>query len=240
MKKPVIGVTPLYDLALQSMWILSNYFEAIEAAGGIPVMLSIKNAQPETDRLLDILDGVLLTGGNDICPLYYGENISEYCAATVPDLDEMEILLAKSAYERKIPLMGICRGCQLINVAMGGTLYQDIPSQIEREIPLIHAQKKIVPKEHPIHSVHILKDSRLYDCFGRDIIMVNSLHHQSCKTIAPQLFAAAHAEDGVVEAVESVLKDRFLLGVQWHPELMFLNNEDAFRLFKCFIDYAAM
>jgi len=239
MKKPIIGVTSMFDEALQSMCMHNGYFEALEDAGGIPVMLSIKNRQYEADRLLDVVNGIMLPGGHDIHPMNYGANVSNFCESTVPGMDEAEILLAKSAFKRGVPLLGLCRGSQLINVAMGGTLYQDINENFERNIPLLHIQKNIIPKEYPIHSVNIIKDSRLYECFGRETIMVNSYHHQANKVIAPVLFATAHAEDGVVEAVESVSKDKFFLGVQWHPELMFRHNEDARKLFRYFVDYAA-
>ena len=239
MKKPIIGVTPLFDIALQSMWMFCGYFEGIEDAGGIPVMLSIKNGPSELDRLLDVVDGIILPGGQDICPSYYGEKASSFCGPTLPSLDETEILLAKSAFERSVPLLGICRGCQLINVAMGGTLHQDINETVKRDIPILHSQKNIIPKKDPAHSISIIKDSRLFECFGKESIWVNSFHHQANKSIAPVLAATAYADDGIVEAVECISNDRFLLGVQWHPELMFRHNEDARKLFKYFIDRAA-
>jgi len=238
MKKPIIGVASLFDIELQSMWMFSGYFEAIEESGGIPVMLSIQNRQHETDQLLDVLDGVLLPGGHDVCPLSYGENITAFCGPTVPKMDEAEMILAKGAFERKIPLLGLCKGSQLINVAMGGTLYQDIQEYVERSVPLLHIQKDIVPKAYPSHSVRISKDSCLYDCYRCETINVNSFHHQASKAIAPTLFAAAHAEDGVVEAVECISRDQFFLGVQWHPELMFRYHEDARKLFRYFIHCA--
>ena len=239
MKKPIIGIAPLYDSALESMWMFTGYFTSIEASGGIPVMLSLKSGQDEINRLLDVADGVLLPGGNDINPLYYGENITEYCAPTVPDLDKMGIMLVKTAYERGIPIFGICRGCQLINVALGGTLYQDIIAQTKPWTVIIHSQKKIIPKNHPIHNVVIDRNSLLYEITGKQSLMVNSLHHQACKYVSDNLYISSRADDYIIEAVESMDKNKFVLGVQWHPELMFNTCEDARKLFKYFIDKAA-
>jgi len=239
LKKPIIGVSPLFDITLRSMWMYGGYFEGIEDAGGIPVMLSIKNGPSEVDRILDVVDGIMLPGGHDICPLNFGENVSAFCGQTLPGLDDTEILLAKGAFKQSIPLLGICRGCQLINVAMGGTLYQDIKETVERSVPILHSQQYVIPKKDPVHSVSISRGSRLYECFGKETVWVNSFHHQANKTIAPTLVATAYAEDGVVEAVECGSKDRFILGVQWHPELMFRHNEDARNIFKYFVDYAS-
>jgi len=236
MRKPIIGVSPSFDPETQAMRINGSYFKAIEYAGGIPVMLSMHNKKADLDQLLELIDGILLPGGRDILPLYYGENILKCCGATVPAIDDAEILLTKTAFERDIPLLGICKGCQMVNTAMGGTLYQDIAAQAEPETALIHAQGDTIPGDYPAHSVHISKDSRLYDCFGCGTILVNSFHHQACKDIAPGFFAAAHAEDGVVEAVELISTDRFFLGVQWHPEAMFKRDDNAQALFKYFIN----
>ena len=245
MKKPIIGITPLYNysepqMTRIKMWMNNSYFDAIEDAGGIPVMLPWQNNDTDIARALEIVDGVILPGGSDISPLYFGEVVLEQCEDILPSRDEAEILLTKYAYEKDVPLLGICRGCQVINVAMGGTLYQDIPSQLNREdgVKIIHSPKNI-PAEYPSHRVNFSKDSRLYECFGQDEIFVNSLHHQAAKEIAPAFFASAHAEDGITEAVESISKDRFFLGVQWHPETMFKNDENSRRLFRYFIDYAS-
>jgi len=237
MRKPIIGVSPSFDPETRAMRINNSYFEAIEYAGGIPVMLSMHNKKAELDRLMEVIDGILLPGGRDILPLYYGENMLECCGATVPVIDDAEMLLTKTAFERGIPLLGICKGCQMVNVAMGGALYQDIAALADRKVQLIHTQGDAVPGDYPAHSVHISKDSRLYECFGHEKILVNSFHHQACKDIAPGFLAAAHAEDGIVEAVEPVSADRFFLGVQWHPEAMFKRDDYAQALFKYFINH---
>jgi len=246
MKKPIIGITPLYNyiepqMSRIKMWMNNTYFDAVEDAGGIPVMLPWQSCKADIIRALEIVDGLILPGGNDISPLYYGEIVLEQCGGIHPSRDEAEMLLAKSAYENNVPLLGICRGCQVINAALGGTLYQDIPFQLEPKdgVKIIHSQTTI-PPEYPIHRVRISKDSRLYDCLGQEEILVNSLHHQAAKAIAPDFFASAHAEDGIVEAVEPISKDRFFLGVQWHPEAMFRNDENSRRLFRYFIDCASL
>ena len=230
-------MTPLFDIELKRTWMYDGYFEAIEDAGGIPVMFSIKNGQEEIVRLLEIVDGIMLPGGRDIHPLNYGDDVTEHCRQTVPDLDKTEMLLVRAAFERGIPVLGICRGSQLINVAMGGKLCQDIPALANRSIKIIHAQNDIIPNEYPVHKINITVNSRLYECFGCDSIMVNSLHHQASTIIAGELFASACSDDGITEAVECNDKSKFLLGVQWHPELMYKKDENAKKLFNYFINH---
>ena len=235
-KKPIIGITPLYDIERQSSWILSEYINAIEYSGGIPVVLSINNTKNEHERLLEVLDGVLFPGGQDISPLQYGESILDVCGPIVPFLDETEMTLARMAYECGKPIMGICRGSQMLNVALGGTLHQEISLRKEKDTMLIHWLKDKMPKDYPIHSVQVSRDSRLFDCLGKDMLMVNSLHHQSVKALAPGLKVVASSDDGIVECVESIDRDKFLMGIQWHPELLFQRDEDSRKIFKYFIE----
>ena len=237
MKKPIIGIAPQFDTSqIQARWtklhISTTYFDAVTKAGGIPVMLPWHDNADDLTRVAEAFDGIILAGGNDISPLRYGESVLEECGDITPARDDSELLLAKFAYKKNIPTLGICRGCQVINVAMGGTLYQDIPSQFDQKV--IHSQKTVSP-EYPIHPIRISKDSRLYDCFGKEEIMVNSLHHQAAKQVAPFLIASAFAEGKLIEAVECATKDRFFIGVQWHPEMM-IKDEDSLRLFRYFID----
>ena len=244
MKKPIIAVTPQCEIPqVQGGWQMlrtnTTYFDAIEHAGGIPIMLPWQFNEEDVARVMEIVDGVVIAGGNDISPFYFGENILEQCGDILPKRDESELLLARFAYKNKIPLLGICRGCQVINVAMGGSLIQDIPFQFvsENGVKLIHSQKNM-PSGYAVHRVSISKDSRLYDCFGQEEIMVNSFHHQAAKDVAPSFFASAYAEDGLIEAVEPVAGDSFYVGIQWHPEMMFKNDENSRRLFRYFIDCA--
>ena len=240
MKKPIIGITPLFNAAEPlRKWMSNTYFDAIENAGGIPIMLPWYTNRADIARALEIVDGVVVAGGNDVSPLIYGENVLEECGDILPDRDEFEMAVAKYAYKNKIPLLGICRGCQLINVAMGGSLYQDIPSQLKDSNPKIIHSQKTMPNDSPFHSVKISKDSILYDCLGQEEILVNSFHHQAAKAVAPGFFASAHSQDGLIEALEPIVKDRFFLGVQWHPEMMFRKDENSRRVFRCFLDYIA-
>ena len=213
----------------------SEYMEAVELAGGVPLVLSINSSIADVRRLLDVLDGILLPGGDDISPLEYGGEISIACGPMVPQLDRLEIELTREAFQRGTALLGLCRGCQLINVAFGGTLYQDILSEKAVETPLLHNQKGLMPKDRPFHRVSIFKGSSLHDCLGQDEIMTNSFHHQAIKDVAPGLRAAARAADGLIEAVEAMEEGRFVLGVQWHPEFMFKRDENARRIFSSFI-----
>ena len=238
MKKPIIGITPQFDTSqnlsrLQRLHISTTYFDAVEKAGGIPVMLPWQDNKDDLARVAEAFDGIIFSGGNDISPLLYGENVLEECGDITPARDKSELLLAKFVYEKGIPTLGICRGCQVINVAMGGTLYQDIPSQFNGEETIIHSQKTIVGN-YPSHRLKISKDSCLYDCFGKEEILVNSFHHQAVKRLAPNLTASAYAEDGLIEAIECATKKRFYLGVQWHPEMM-NEDEDSLKLFRYFV-----
>ena len=232
--KPVIGMAALYDAELKRFWMGENYIRAIEDAGGIPVLLSLKNDE-DFEPLLDIVSGIMLTGGQDINPLHYGDNISEHCKLIMPERDETDMKLFNTAFKRGIPILGICRGEQLINVAMGGSLYQDINAQAAASIK--HWQADILSANYPVHKIAVSKNSRLYDCFGREAIMVNSLHHQAVKTLAQGLTASAYSEDGIIEAIEYKSSERFLLGVQWHPEAMFRRDDNARRLFRYFIEH---
>jgi len=241
MKKPIIGISPVYDTSTSTPGITlpKAYLKAIEDAGGIPIVLSLWNGLAEVKRILEMVDGIMLTGGNDILPALYGADFSEHCGSTTPERDEAEIMLAKAAFKNGTPLLGICRGCQMLNVAMGGTLWQDIPTEAERTRPIRHEQRGVAPFEYPTHSVRISKDSHLYKFHRRETLMVNSSHHQAPRKVATSLVATAHADDGIVEAIESASPDRFLLGVQWHPEQMFHRDEDARELFRFFIAAAA-
>lgn len=233
MEKPYIGVMPLYDDEKGNYWIVPGYMKAVEEGGGIPVMLPL-TADPAILRsMADTFDGFLFPGGHDVNPARYGEAISPLCGRVNDERDEMEISLFHRVIERDKPILGICRGIQLINVALGGSLYQDLPAQFPSSVKVVH--KQAPPYDRGAHPVAIDKESPLYRLFGTESVMVNSKHHQGIKRLADRLLPIARAEDGLVEAV--CMPDKtFVIAVQWHPELSYGADPLQFRLFVEFVN----
>ncbi len=201
--KPLIGITAANDGAHQ-FCINRAYCDAILRAGGVPVLLPPCIDPAEAFRL----DGILLSGGGDIDPRLFG--LSDFDPQTVdvssPERDAFELMLARLAYQRNFPTFGICRGIQVMNAALGGTLFLDIPHHLQ-----VHARK------YPSHVVRIRESTRLRAIMGEKTAAVNSIHHQAVDRIAGGLRVCAVSDDGIVEALEAPDK-RFYLGVQWHPE----------------------
>lgn len=230
--KPVIGLTSSYERTedLDRIFLPSNYLESIRHFGGIPLLVPVKAGPEELEYLLDQCDGLLLTGGNDIDPALYGEEILNDTVEPVPERDEMETKLCRMAAGRDLPVFGICRGIQIMNVAFGGTLYQDIPSQIHSEIK--HRMEK--PCHRSCHSCIPEHGSPLQQLVGSHVIGVNSHHHQAVKTVAPGFSVMGRSEDGVIEAIWNPSK-KFVWGVQWHPERIWDIEESSAKLFEAFI-----
>ena len=228
--KPIIGVIPLVDEKKESLWMLPGYFRGIEAAGGIPVMLPLTSDKGEIRQLLDTVHGILLTGGHDVNPAFYGEEPIPECGDPCRERDAMESELLGQALERDMPVLGICRGIQFLNAYLGGTLYQDLPTQHKSETE--HHQK--APYDIPVHSVIINKGSGLYYLLNTDSLRVNSYHHQAIKRMAEGLEIMATSEDGLVEAVE--MPDKvFVWAVQWHPEFSYQRDKNSLRIFEEFV-----
>lgn len=232
MKKTLIGIVPLVDTERESYWMLPGYMKAIEQAGGIPVMMPLTSDPAALQQLNDTFDGFLFTGGHDVSPTLYGQSPSDQCEACCKERDEMEKVLFSLIFEQDKPALGICRGIQLINVLMGGTLYQDLPT--EHPSSVIHRQKP--PYDIPAHAVEILRDSPLYDLLGRDSLMVNSCHHQAICKLAPGLSPMAVSDDGLMEAVYAPEKT-YLQAVQWHPEFSCLSEENSRKIFSSFLTH---
>ena len=230
MKKPIIGIVPLVDIERESYWMLPGYMKGIEQAGGIPLMLPLTSDEGDLQQLAEEMDGFLYAGGQDISPNLYAQRRSRMCGQCCHERDEMETILFRMVYEQDKPLLGICRGIQCINVVMGGTLYQDLPSEHSSDTE--HHQ--IPPYDVPVHSVKIIGDSPLYKLLKKETLMVNSYHHQAILTLAPKVSAMAVSEDGLIEAV-CVPKKRFIWGIQWHPELSCLVDENSRKIFSEFI-----
>ncbi len=195
-----------------------EYVEGVAEAGGMPVVLPPSVDLRTAEAVLDGLDGLLLTGGTDLDPGHYGEKPIPELGVTLPEWDTLEMSLLRSALHRGVPIFGICRGMQILNVALGGTLYQDVPSQLGADV-LDHWQQE--PKCQPTHEVEVLDGSYLAEITDRQTVEVNSYHHQGIKGLADTLAVTARSTDGVIEAVESRdFSERWLMGVQWHPEGM--------------------
>ncbi|WP_444642365.1 gamma-glutamyl-gamma-aminobutyrate hydrolase family protein [Caproiciproducens sp. R1] len=228
MAKPVIGLTPLYDTEQERFWMRPNYLRAVEEAGGVPLVLPLTGGEEDIAALAGLCDGFLFTGGPDVHPSLFGEETLRFCGAIDLRRDRFEILLLNRAVKLDKPVLGICRGIQLMNVALGGSLYQDIPAQVQG-LPVAHCQKP--PYDVGVHGIVIEKESPLCAILHKTEMMVNSMHHQAVKDLAPPLRCAAHSADGLAECVWMPEK-RFFLGVQWHPEyLSGPESEDLFRAF---------
>lgn len=202
---------------------LEGYFTSILKAGGTPFIIPPFDDTNSLINTLESLDGVLLTGGADINPLFLGEEPVKELHSINPRRDRQELLLARLAADRQIPILGICRGMQLMNAAFGGSLYQDIHSQMEGT-RIKHDQD--LGRGYASHTVEIEKDSLLCQLFGTETLAVNSFHHQAVKEVAPGFRATARATDGVIEAMESA-EYKPMMGVQWHPECFILQGDEC-------------
>ncbi|MGH7506650.1 MAG: gamma-glutamyl-gamma-aminobutyrate hydrolase family protein [Longimicrobiales bacterium] len=191
------------------------YLAALEPLGLAPVLITPMHTARSIQALLSHCSGLVLSGGEDVAPERYGEEPISDLGSVSKSRDEMEFTALGIAAEAEIPILGICRGCQVMNVFLGGTLYQDLPAQFDGKSAILHQQEE--PWEARSHEVHVVEGSRLRSIVGTDCLNINSFHHQAVKDVAPTLAATAIAEDGLIEAVES--KDLpWAVGVQWHPE----------------------
>lgn len=234
MKKPIIGVMPLWDDEKQSMWMLPGYFDVIEKAGGISVMLPLTTKEQILYQCTKLCDGFLFTGGQDVSPEIYGSNASEENVACCIARDIMESYILQKALDTDRPVLGICRGIQFINAYLGGTLYQDIPT----EHPSRVEHHQCAPYDIPVHKNYIFENSPLYKLLGKKELNVNSYHHQAVKVLAPELKVMAESEDGLIEAVYMPGK-RYVWAVQWHPEFSFQKDEDSLKIVTALIEACA-
>src|SRR5215207_2571894 len=211
----------------------SDYVKSVAEAGGVPLVIPPSVSFRAAEALLDSVDGLLLSGGPDLDPGYYGEGAMPELGTTIPEWDALEMALLRLAFKRGMPIFGICRGMQILNVALGGTLYQDMPSQLGADV-INHWQ--VTPKCQSTHEVEVLDDSYLVKITDRQTVEVNSYHHQGIKCLAEALTVAARSADGVIEALESRdFSDRWLVGVQWHPEAMRDSGSGHRNLFEAHV-----
>ena len=220
------------ELETDRFYLARYYSEAVEAAGGLPVHIALIPHGDFVRHVVADLDGLLLPGSNsDIDPLRYGREPHPQLGAVHPEKDETDLLALAEVDERAIPLLAICFGLQVLNVSRGGTLIQDIVSQLPDAIK--HEQG--VPRDRHSHRVRLLEDSIIGQLARGETAPVNSHHHQAIETLGRELVATAWAPDGIVEAVEDPRGDRFVVGVQWHPELGWEKDEFSQALFNGFI-----
>lgn len=241
--KPVIGVTPDFNAGDRTdmggseptYFLRARYIRAIEELGGIPLILPLVAGNASRRRLLAAVDGLLLTGsGPDLPPRLYGERQRYPFPLVSERRANFELELVHQARLRDLPLLGICGGMQTINVACGGTLFQDIPSQVTNALD----HRQTTTATHVSHPVTVTPHTLLRKILDKAQVMVNSSHHQSVKAVAPSLIASARAPDGIVEAIESPAH-RFLLAIQWHPEFLFERHTSHRRLFAALLRAAA-
>jgi len=242
--RSLIGITPDFDPAEKipvrapgegTLYLKDRYVRALADLGAVPVILPLVQKPGLIEGMLERLDGVVLSGGGfDIHPRHYGEKPIAPLHAIKENRTDFEFELLRRALRRDLPVLGICGGMQAINVVFGGSLYQDLSIQRPESLP--HQQK--TPKTRPSHSVTVTAGTLLAQALGRKnrehVLQVNSTHHQAVKGLGKGLVVNARSEDGLVEALASV-KHGFVLGVQWHPEVLAPESPEQVRLFRAFL-----
>lgn len=237
MTAPIIGVTPSVgknSLGVRTYSLAADYTQAIERAGGIPMILPphVKNV----DGLLDALDGIVFSGGGDIDAKLFNQENHESVSGPDEERDSFEIKLMQAAFERDMPILAICRGLQVMNVARGGDLIQDIPSQVETEMK--HNQRAEGSGEHDIfQTANVVGNNPVSAALGEGTANINSFHHQSVGKVADGLEVVATADDGVIEAMYAPGQS-YTVGTQWHPERLAAEHAEQQTLFNQLLDAA--
>jgi putative glutamine amidotransferase len=241
-KKPVIGILAnLFTMEAglfpgqERAYVNHEYVTSIVKAHAVPILLPIIENSESIRKQVELVDGILLSGGYDVHPLFYGEEPHHRLEYVYPERDYYELQVVKIAEKLNKPILGICRGLQLLNVAFGGSLYQDL-SQHEPASDIQHTQKA---KMHvPSHTVDLVPHTKLQQIFDLPSIVTNSFHHQAVKKIAPGFIVNARAKDGIIEGIEKNHSSSFIVGVQWHPEMMTDKHPSMLKIFTAFITQA--
>ena len=233
--RPLILVSTDCDIeSSDSLKLQADYVRAVYLTGGLPLVavppMECGDTAEAVAELCSMARGIVLTGGSDVLPGLFGEEPHPKLGAVNPVRDRFELALARAAMQADLPVLAICRGMQVLNVAAGGGLIQDIESCV----PGAHAHRVTAPRWLPTHSVSVVPGSILWKIFRRDSIMVNSFHHQAVHPVAPGFEVSARASDGVVEAIEKA-GSRFMVGVQWHPEALAGKDPEALNVFREFL-----
>lgn len=233
MSQPIIGITCLVDWQEERQRQNETYIQAVLKAGGVPVLLPAVSSVAVISEHAKLIDGLIVSGGPDMDPRYFGEEPIPELGAVNPMMDAYEDVLVRQILELDKPLLGICRGEQVLNAVAGGTLHQDLGKAIDKVLQ--HGQAK--PRWFTQHSVRLVPGTKLAKIFQTEELSVNSFHHQAVAQVAPGFVASAHAADGVIEAIESQ-SHRFVIGVQWHPEGMWNQVDNYDTLFTAFMQAA--
>jgi len=233
--KPFIGITMRHELETERFYLARHYGEAVAGAGGVPVHIPLIPDPELIKAFVERLDGVLLPGSaSDVDPLRYGREPHTKLGQVHPLKDETDLLVLKEVEERRLPLLAICFGMQVWNVQRGGSLIQDIVS----EVPKAHKHEQGAPRERHSHHINIKPESLLATLSGEVSELVNSHHHQALEQLGEGLKVSAWSPDGLVEAVEDTREGRWALGVQWHPEIGWERDKFSAGIFKSFLDAA--
>ena len=228
---PIVGITSSFNADRQSYSLQRSYVDTIIENSGIPVIIPPQKRKRDIQKLFCQIDALLLPGGPDIDPVYFQEEPRYITKTLDPERDRLEIMLTRMALEENKPVLGICRGIQIINVAAGGDVYQDIEAQ--RSGTLLHEQK--APRWYPTHEIVIQPETILFQILRVPHLRVNSHHHQAVRKLAPGFRVSALANDRIIEAIEHTSL-KFVLGVQWHPELMWRRYPLFKRVFTALIE----
>ncbi|MGN0775221.1 MAG: gamma-glutamyl-gamma-aminobutyrate hydrolase family protein [Candidatus Ventricola sp.] len=234
-KRPVIGISASRSEEQHRLSLAENYLNAIYRAGGLPMVFPSSIAdEGAVDEMLDLVDGVLLSGGIDVHPRYFGEEILPGCGAIDETRDAFELALTRRAIERGMPVLGICRGIQVLAIALGGSIFQDIESQLG--IP--NSEHRLEAMDDYKHAVRFKEGGLFERITGTTLMLTNSMHHQSVKDAGDKLIIEGITMDGIIEAV-SMAGNEAVLGVQFHPECLESFSDPAARIFAYFVGKAA-
>ncbi|HSI65793.1 MAG TPA: gamma-glutamyl-gamma-aminobutyrate hydrolase family protein [Planococcus sp. (in: firmicutes)] len=230
--KPIIGITSSMELGAKSYAIGEANIQAISNAGGLPIMLPYLREEADIEQLAQRMDGLYASGGYDIDPTLFGEEPHPNLGVIIPERDQFELALIKRMLELDKPILAVCRGAQILNIAAGGDMYQDIYTQKKGDL-LQHQQ--LAPNSHGSHFVDVPAGSLLHKLAGRERFKVNSRHHQANRRVPDSFMVSGTASDGVVEAIES-REHSFVLGLQWHPENMAeASDPSSQKIFEGFV-----
>ena len=236
MAKPFIGITCDYmmsekesSLGQERYFASKDFIDAVVDAGGVPVLIPILSSEEDMLRIMDTLDGIILSGGFDVNPIFYGEEPTKHVGFTYTPRDLCELFIVKAAIEKDMPILGVSRGQQIMTVAFGGSLYQDISYNEDSYVN--HFQRASITDIG--HYVNIIPGTKLHKIFDTDRVLVNSFHHQASKEVPKNFTVTAMSADGIIEAIEH--KSKPIMAVQWHPEIMIRKHPVMLRIFEEFI-----
>lgn len=227
----IIGITCTWKEAENRNYLSHDYVRSIQDAGGVPLLIPVLDPR-QAAAVYEACDGLVLSGGHDVDPILFGEEPLRGLGEVTPARDNLEIALSHLALKGTKPLLAICRGIQVLNIAAGGSVYQDIKG-VSDQLHDVSA-----PRWYPVHQVEIEQNSKLARILQNTSIRVNSYHHQSVKNVGEGLVAVGWSKDGMIEALENIDGERAILGVQWHPEGLSDRDDNSSRLFKNLVEEA--